>query len=331
MIFYIPRPQNFKNDILNNKSVFFYSIPGTGKTEFVKNEILNDNILYINLSSSYTLKDVCLKIIKESDKFFNKKSNFNKSINDINLFKIALLYPIYESELRLFNLTICFDNFNYILNFDNKNSDLLKTISEVLLRSEINTIFTLNQVSSKDIFNSPNSYLYRFAKEIIFKKLDLKEVDIYSKAFLNKYDLFLDTKYLEIILNELSFNSMYLSLFFKELVLNKKEKTITSNDINICINKVYKMRSYEIKNELISLLAKKNISDILFYIANDENVYTLALEINKMQKSNVKKALNSLEDLGLIIQENSYKKYICRDKFLKRFILENFTKRGTND
>lgn len=326
---YIPRPQQLKNEIHNSKSIFFYSIPGTGKTAFLKNEILNDNILYIDLSSTYTLKDLSLKLIRESDIFFNKKSGINMKINDINLFKIALLYPIYESELRLFNLTICFDNFNYILNFDNRENDLLKIIGEILLRSDINTIFTLNQISSKDIFNSPNSYLYRFANEVSFKQLEAKVVYENANIFLKNYNLIIDKQYVEFIINELNFNSMYLSLFFKELALNQRE--ITRKEIDKCINKVYEIRSYEMKNELNILAAKKNISDILFYVAADENVYFSALEINKMQKSNVKKALNSLEDLGLIIQENSYKKYVCRDNLLKRYILENFIKRGAND
>ncbi len=46
-----------------------------------------------------------------------------------------------------------------------------------------------------------------------------------------------------------------------------------------------------------------------------------------MSKHNTKHSLNTLSKMGLVVQEQNYKKYVCRDNILKRYVLEKFNKR----
>ena len=122
-MFYIQRQEEVKNSILEKQATFIFANKQMGKTEFIKNEIKNSNMIYIDLSNTYTIKDLSYAIIKETSIFFNKKINdVNPNLSDFHLFKSALLYPVFESEDKQFNdLIICFDNFNYILYFHLKN------------------------------------------------------------------------------------------------------------------------------------------------------------------------------------------------------------------
>ncbi len=326
-MFYIQRQEEVKNSILEKQATFIFANKQMGKTEFIKNEIKNSNMIYIDLSNTYTIKDLSYAIIKETSIFFNKKINdVNPNLSDFHLFKSALLYPVFESEDKQFNdLIICFENFNYILDFHLKNEDEIFSIfAEVLQKSNVKMIFTLNNVTGKDIFLSPKSSLFGFVEEIGF--LDLEEIEIMNTVnqYLDYFSIQINLKRFEMIFQNLGFNIRYLKYFIRELIIYKD---IDDEVVFKLIEKTYKYFEYELKEELsISLMGKKNLSDILFLVVNDVNVYQAAAELSNMKRSNVKLALNDLEAMG-IIKQNHYKKYICRDNFLQRYILDNFNKR----
>lgn len=333
-MFYVKRPGEFTNNILSNQTVFFYSPNSTGKTEFIKNELLlNSNIIYIDLSSTFTLKDLGYLLIQETSNFFNREiKNFELKTNDINIFKSALLYAVYESEdKRLEDLIICFDNFNYILDFHLKNeSEVFKIIADVLQKSDIKMIFSLNTIDGVDIFLNPNSYLFDFAKNIPFQHLEKEEILNTVNTYLKNFNISINMKNLDLVLADFGMNLRYLQQFVKELLAYKKIDDIV---IKECLEKVYLFAEYDLSIELVSLIGKKTLSDILYYVAIGCNVYAAALENHSMSKHNTKHSLNTLAKLGLVVQEQNYKKYICRNSFLKRYILEKFNKRvknGTN-
>ncbi len=327
-MFYIKRSNDFKKRVLENKSSFFYSPNSTGKTEFIKNELLQENnIIHIDLSNTFTLKDLGVTLIKETSKFFNKEvRNFEIKTNDINFLKSALLYAVYESEdKRLNDLLICFDNFNYIQNFHLKNeSEVFKIIANILQKSDIKMIFTLNSIDGMDIFLNPNSYLFDFAKEIEFEQLEKSQILTTVNHKLSECNISLNMKNLDILISHFGFNIKYLKLFVNELLQYKR---VDEEVINNCLNEVYQFAKYELSVELTSLIGKKNLSDILFYVANELNVYAAALENLEMSKHNTKHSLNTLSKMGLVVQEQNYKKYVCRDNILKRYVLEKFNKR----
>lgn len=326
-MFYVKRPGELETVLL--ETTFLYAAPGTGKTEFIKNELMktNSNIIYIDLSSTFTLKDLSYAIIKETAIFFNKKINeLTKKTDDLSLFKSAIFYPIYESEDKRFDdLIICFDNFNYVQNLHLKNEDeIFKIIADILQKSNVKMLFTLNNFEGMDIFLNPNSSLFDFCKRVNFLELEEKEILKTVNEYLSNFNISLNISDLKNIFSYFGLNMKYLKYFIKELVLFK----IVDEDVIIeCIERVYKFASDEIKKELSFLIGKKNLSDILFYIAKDLNVYQAALENNNMKKSNVKLGLNELEKLGLILQEKTHKKYVCRNNILKRYILEKFNKK----
>lgn len=333
-MFYVKRPEEFTKNILSNQTVFFYSPSCTGKTKFIKNELLlNNNIIYIDLSSTFTLKDLGYSLIYETSNFFNKKTkNFELKTNDINIFKSALLYAIYESEDKRFDdLIICFDNFNYILDFHLKNqNEVFKIIADVLQKSDIKMIFSLNTIDGVDIFLNPNSYLFDFAKNITFQHLEKEEILNTVNSYLENFNISINMENLDLVLADFGMNLKYLQQFVKELIAYKKIDEIV---IKECLEKVYLFAEYDLSIELVFLIGKKTLSDILYYIAIGCNVYVAALQNHSMSKHNTKHSLNILAKLGFILQEKNYKKYICRDNFLKRYVLEKFNKRmknGTN-
>ncbi len=326
-MFYIKRPVLLKSSIVEKQATFIFANKQMGKTEFIKNEIKNSNMIYIDLSTTYTIKDLSYAIIKETSNFFNKNINeINSKLSDYHLFKSALLYPVFESEDKKFNdLIICFDNFNYILDFHLKNEDEIFSIfAEVLQKSNVKMVFTLNNITGTDIFFNPKSSLFGFVEESKF--LDLEEIEIINTVnqYLDFFNIHLNNKRFEMIFQNLGFNIRYLKYFIRELTIYKN---IDDEILFKLIEKTYNFFKYELKQELsIFLMGKKNLSDILFLVVSDVNVYQAAAELSNMKRSNVKLALNDLETMG-IIKQNHYKKYICRDNFLQRYILENFNKR----
>lgn len=333
-MFYVKRPGEFTKNILSNHTVFFYAPNCTGKTEFIKNELLlNSNMIYIDLSSTFTLKDLGYSLIHETSNFFNREiKSFELKTNDINIFKSALLYAVYESEdKRLNDLIICFDNFNYILDFHLKNeSEVFKIIANILLKSDIKMIFSLNTIDGVDIFLNPNSYLFDFAKNIPFQHLEKEDILNTINDYLSNFNISINMQNLDLVINDFGLNLKYLQQFVRELITYKK---IDDDVINECIEKIYLIAKYDLSIELVSLIGKKTLSDILYYVAIGCNVYAAALENHNMSKHNTKHSLNILAKLGFILQEKNYKKYICRDNILKRYVLEKFNKRvknGTN-
>lgn len=327
-MFYVKRPGNLK-EVLLKEATFLYAAPGTGKTEFIKEELMkeNNNIIYIDLSSIFTLKDLSYAIIKETSIFFNKRVNdITKKTDDFSLFKSAIFYPIYESEDKRFNdLIICFDNFNYIQDFHLKNEDeIFRIIADILQKSDVKMIFTLNNFEGMDIFLDANSSLFDFVKKIDFSELEEIEILKTVNEYLSNYNISLNIADLENLIFHFGLNMKYLKYFIKELIFFKR---VDKEVITECIERVYEIAADEIKKELVFMIGKKNLSDILYYVAAEMNVYQSALEYNDMKKSNIKLGLNNLENLGLILQKDSYKKYICRDNVLKRYILEKFNKR----
>lgn len=325
-MFYIPRNENLKKSFLDKQATFFFANPGMGKTDFIKKELYDENMIYIDLSNIYNLKDFAYALIKETSIFFNKQIvNPNKDINEITLFKSALLYPIYESEDKRYdNLTLCFDNINYILDFHLKNKDeIYNLFADILQKSNVKMIFSINRLPGKDIFLSPKSSLFGLVEEIEFSELEEDKIIEVVNEYLKQFNISLNMKHFLNVIQDLGFNKRYLNYFVKELVINNK---VNDEIISDCIKKVYQHLEYELKYELLSLSGKKNLSDILFYVANKFNPYTLALDINGMSKSNVKITLNLLEASGLIVKDR-HKKLICRDIVLERYILKNFNKR----
>lgn len=332
-MFYVKRPIELKKSILENQTIFFYSPKGTGKTEFIKNELfIENNMIYIDLSNTFTLKDLAYAIIEETAYFFNKDiGKIDIKTNDTNLFKTALLYPIFESEDKRFNeLVICFDNFNYILNFHLKNEDeIFRIVADILQKSDVKMIFSLNNIDGEDIFLNPQSSLYGFANKLEFIEIERDEILKNANDFLSTHKITLNLKNINFLLNHFGFNMRYIKLFISELVAYKNSSFLLETDEEVmkkCLNVVYNNVKYEIKNELFFLVGKKSWSDILYYIAKDSNVYVQIKENLNMSKQNTYTTLNNLLKSGLIIQEKNYKKYLCRDNILKRYVLENFKK-----
>lgn len=325
-MFYIPRKESLKKSFLDKQATFFFANPGMGKTEFIKKELYDENMIYIDLSNIYNLKDFAYSLIKETSIFFNKRIvTPNKDIDEVTLFKSALLYPIYESEDKRYdNLVLCFDNINYILDFHLKNKDeIYNLFADILQKSSVKMIFSINKLPGKDIFLNPKSSLFGLVEEIQFLELEDSKIIQVVNGYLENFNMSLDMKHFEQIIEDLGFNKRYLQYFVKELITCNKVDDITVTE---CIKRVYQHLEYELKYELTSLIGKKNLSDILYYVANKFNSYSVALDINGMMKSNVKITLNLLEASGLIVKDR-HKKLICRDIVLERYILKNFNKR----
>jgi len=271
---------------LNKKNTFFYGLKTTGKTTFIKKELLDDDTFYIDFNSIFSTKDLLLKLLKTD--------NISKDIEDIFTYTIKELTKKSESK----SFMIIFDNFNYI---EQIQKNLIFLIKDILLIKNIKVIFSLNEIKSKDIFINPKCLLYRFADEIEYIGIDKDEINNTDKE----------------LAEELNFNPFYMDICLNYICSNSKE---------IALNKTYDFLKYYFEMELNILRGKKVSSDILFYIANEKNVYNEVKKNHNLAKPHTKKQLNFLENLGLIIQEQSYKSYVCRDKLLQKYILENFSK-----
>lgn len=316
--------KNFRdkfNDYFFNKkqSITLFGYENSGKSTFIKNEILDkyDNVICFNLINVYTISDLANLIIHKTNEFFNVNFCIKTKMNDIRRLKTALMHPVYESDMRRYNLILIFENFDYVGKIHN---DILKMILEIYLKSDIQFIFTIKSAAGIDIFKSPNSYFYNFAKVLELEKNDIDEYVEYIRKNLNNISLDMCKQ----IAIDCDKNLFYINVIISYL---KCHKNITQNIYTESLKKMNKILYNYFTQKLDFLIGKKNLSDILFYIANDENVYKLSLENNKLKKANVKKELDILCNKGIVFQNKQYAKYEMVDKLLKNYVLKNFNKR----
>lgn len=286
------------------------------------------NNITIDLSKTYNVRDVALSIINSTIKYFNIKvdAQIGRDKNSISILKSAFMFLIYHLRNSGKDIFLVFKDFHFIEKMTTRLLrkdfiELLEVFADVIKSdTSVKFLFVSRVVAIDSFFTNKDYPLYRLAnkKKII---VDVAKIQNMINSKLTK-ELQIDTLKTKKLLDDVGVNKRYLYLFIEEYTKAK--------DYDRALDGMYVALKIELKREFTYLMGRKNLSDILLYVAENSNIYKEAKENNFIAKSNVKINLNELEKLGLIVQV-SVGFYKVRDIFICKYVFQNFSKRIKND
>jgi len=339
---------------LNEKQHFMLKAPRRyGKSSLVEQSLLNINNNQISLSlnlQSYPNMEILIDSIL--DKFYEKfkiEGFMNKAkISIIELFdeiknglkidtdfiKISLELATKKQQNQTqrllktldfieqyaikkdINIIIFFDEFQDIVNFDDKN--ILNSLrATVQLHKNITYIFAGSvEKIMNNIFIDNNSSFYKFCRIIELESFDCDEIVPQIKKLFDSKNIKIEIKDIRYILDKLQghpYNSAKTIQEIYFLALEKDIKTITLNDMIDGYNNAYEETKKLIISDLDKTKSYQGLYNLIYNVANGNDI--------KIPSASKYILFQKLANMALI-KKQSRGEYYIPDGFMIRYLQE---------
>lgn len=301
-----------KQDLINNESIkATIKNPKHNRDNFIKIKEIPNNLDKFNQSlKTYCFIESDINITKLTEKEKNILKNIHKGI-DLYIIPPKEFLNNNESELNNKELIICFLMFEYDLNKNTLDLDLIKLsdIKEIINLKDYNELF---EGFEKEIQNIKND----------LNKLDLRSIYLkyVNKSYFEDLGLKNNIKTVYATIQELSLNYAYLTIDYYNIFKNNNsffEKFIKYYESEK--NKNESQRIKEVKQDLI------NINESLFYEL--EKITKDLIKIESLIKGYYLIINNILENKteffikedAIYIKESDIKYYDVRKKLISYF------------
>ncbi len=344
--------------IKQNQSLVLIAPRRYGKTSLVKKFLVNLDSTYfriqIDLMRYITTRDLANAIIEKCyenikyKKAINDMQNgllsFSKKLSSLVKINTGLLEidgfekffineDIDENEYLLYafefiekiskannqKAVIFIDEFGEIAKHNKDNSFLKQLRATIQHQTNTTYIFAGSQPTLMNhIFLDKNEPFFKFAIIMQIGKLNELNFISYCNNIFQENNIAIEKEILEDIYNFCGGVAYNLSLTMMILLMTNKSM-INQDDIKDIKDKVLSIGSFGFENEIQLLKKKKNQFEVVLYLANNLNPYS----IKNIKKQNINNILKSLEFEGIIRKEDN--QYLLNDTLFKNYLILNLT------
>ncbi|MCK4326603.1 hypothetical protein KAW55_07605 [bacterium] len=289
--------------------------------ETLKNDRIPIRRIIKNLKANLITALKNIEIKKITDTYEVVLSLADKGADEERLLDEALDFPQIYAKKKKKKMVFSYDEFGDLFKWNGR--DLLKKMRAKLQRhTDVTYIFSGSQESLMTrLFLNKAEAFYRFGRIIPIKAVPVDEFKKYIKETYARLGISIENYLIDNILKKSQCHPYYTQLLCQLIYFSVKgeKNRIEEKDIFSCFEEVLLKEKSGFDNIWLSLMEKKNHTEIISAIAKGMSPYNLG----KLGRQNINRILTSLEAMGLIerIRRGEYE---IRDRFFKEYILRKY-------